>query len=91
MSKIVIEFKYLFTPIDVGTMRLRNRIVSSPHGDGFATNHLCDEREVYYQTEKAKGGAAMLCSGVTEVNPKVIPVMPHGFLGNFDDSVTQQI
>ncbi|GAH70323.1 unnamed protein product, partial [marine sediment metagenome] len=67
---MVTEFKYLFSPIDVGPMRLRNRIVSAPHTDCFAKDNMYDEREIYYQVEKAKGGAAMLCNGIQVVDPR---------------------
>lgn len=30
------QFQYLFTPIDLGPLRVRNRIVSSPHGTCLA-------------------------------------------------------
>jgi mycofactocin system FadH/OYE family oxidoreductase 2 len=81
------EFKYLFTPLDVGPMRLRNRIVSTPHTDCFAKDNLYDEREIYYQVEKAKGGAAMLCNGVQVVDPRMAVLMPSTFVPNVDDRV----
>ncbi len=81
------EFKYLFTPIDVGPMRLRNRIVSPPHTDCFAKDNLYDEREIYYQVEKAKGGTAMLCNGVQVVDPRQAAIMPARFVPNIDDRV----
>lgn len=81
------EFKYLFSPIDIGPMRLRNRIVSTPHTPGFAKDHLYDERELYYQVEKAKGGAAMLCTGVQVIDPRQAYIMPSHFVPNIDDSV----
>ena len=81
------EFRYLFTSIDVGPIRLRNRIVSAPHTDCFAKDNIYDEREIYYQVEKAKGGAAMLCSGVQVVDPRQAAVMPPTFVPNIDDRV----
>ena len=81
------EFRYLFTPIDVGPMRLRNRIVSPPHTDCFAKDNIYDEREIYYQVEKAKGGAAMLCNGVQVVDPRQAAVMPPTYVPNVDDRV----
>jgi len=81
------EFRYLFTPIDVGPMRLRNRIVSAPHTDCFAKDNIYDEREIYYQVEKAKGGVAMLCNGVQVVDPRQAAIMPSTFVPNIDDRV----
>jgi len=81
---MVTGFRYLFTPIDVGPMRLRNRIVNSPHVTCFATNHLHDERYVYYLKERAKGGAAMLCTGITLVDPRLVPVVHSGYAVDID-------
>jgi len=81
------EFRYLFTPIDVGPIRLRNRIVSAPHTDCFAKDNIYDEREIYYQVDKAKGGAAMLCSGVQVVDPRQAAIMPSTFVPNIDDRI----
>ena len=81
------EFRYLFTSIDVGPIRLRNRIVSAPHTDCFAKDNIYDEREIYYQVEKAKGGAAMLCSGVQVVDPRQAAIMPSTFVPNIDDRI----
>ena len=80
---MVTGFRYLFTPIDVGPMRLRNRIVSSPHG----TLLEGDERYLYYQIERAKGGAAMLCTGITEIDPRYVSVTFRGLIANVDDSI----
>jgi len=80
---MVTGFRYLFTPIDVGPMTLRNRIVSSPHG----TLLEGDERYLYYQIERAKGGAAMLCTGITEVDPRYTDLTYKGLAYNIDDSI----
>ena len=82
------EFKYLFTPIKVGPMTLRNRIVNSPHGTHFAKDHLYDERYVYYIAERAKGGAAMLCTGMTIVDPRLVPIILSETVADVDDRVT---
>ena len=52
-------FPRLFSPIRVGQLTLRNRIVSTPHASGYVRGYLHDEREVYYQAEKARGGAGL--------------------------------
>src|SRR4030042_844379 len=84
---MTIEFKYLFSPIDVGPMKLRNRIVSTPHATCYAKEHLFDEREIYYQAEKAKGGCALLCSGAQSVDPDQVPVIAPVWVCNVDDSI----
>jgi len=84
---MVTEFRYLFTPIDIGPMTLRNRIVNSPHNTGFAKDNQYDEREVYYLKERAKGGAAMLCTGTTMVDPRLVPMLVSKSPADIDDSV----
>ncbi|GAI20215.1 unnamed protein product, partial [marine sediment metagenome] len=61
--------------------------MSAPHTDCFAKDNIYDEREIYYQVEKAKGGAAMLCSGVQVVDPRQAAVMPPTFVPNIDDRI----
>jgi mycofactocin system FadH/OYE family oxidoreductase 2 len=84
---MAVEFKYLFSPIDVGPMKLRNRIVSTPHATCYGQNHMYDERDIYYQAEKAKGGCALLCSGAQTVDPDQVPVIAPVWVCNVDDGI----
>lgn len=84
---MVTEFKYLFTPIEVGSMRLRNRIVSTSHTPFFAKDHMYTETEIYYQAEKAKGGAALCCFGSVGVDPDIVAAMPSGIVADIDDRI----
>ena len=68
-------FPHLFSPLRVGQLMLRNRIVSTPHATGYVTGSLPDEREVAYQREKAKGGVGWQFMGATNV------VRTQGYLG----------
>ena len=64
------NFEKLFTPVKIGNLTLRNRIVSSPTSqndiglDGFLTPYNCA-----YYGRKAKGGAAMVTVGDCMVHP----------------------
>ena len=60
-------FPHLFSPLWVGRLTLRNRIVSTPHATGYVTGSLPDDREVHYQAEKAKGGVGWQFMGATTV------------------------
>ena len=60
-------FPHLFSPLRVGRLTLRNRIVSTPHATGYVTGSLPDDREVHYQAEKAKGGVGWQFMGATTV------------------------
>lgn len=55
--------KLLFSPIQIGKVTLRNRIVFLPHGINFAIQDLPGEREAYYFAERAKGGVGLIIYG----------------------------
>ena len=77
-------FPNLFSLLRVGQLTLRNRIVSTPHATGYVTGYLHDEREVYYQAEKAKGGVGLQFMGATNV------IKAQRYLGlpaNVDDAI----
>lgn len=50
------QFKHLFTPIRIGSIEVRNRIMSTAHLTGYARDNLPTEQHAYYYAEKAKGG-----------------------------------
>ncbi len=78
-------FPNLFSPLRVGQLTVRNRIVSTPHASGYVSGHVPDEREAYYQAEKARGGAGLQFMGATNV----VPVL--GYLGNMVANVDGEI
>lgn len=62
MDEVNRYFKYLFTPLEVGPIKLRNRIFVTPHATNFAadSNNLPGERLARYCAERAKGGASLV-------------------------------
>ena len=56
-------FKLLFSPLKVGKLTLRNRIVFLPHTNYFPIGDLPGERELYYFGERAKGGVGLIIYG----------------------------
>jgi 2,4-dienoyl-CoA reductase-like NADH-dependent reductase (Old Yellow Enzyme family) len=57
------QFEHLFSPLDVGPVRLRNRIFMTPHATMFASDardNLPGETIARYLAERAKGGAALV-------------------------------
>ena len=55
------QFNYLFTPIDVGTMEIRNRIVMLPLTTGFCENdETVGNRFITFYAERAKGGVGLI-------------------------------
>jgi len=56
-------YRALFTPFKLGSLTLKNRIISTSHAPAYAENGLPCERYQLYHEEKAKGGLAMTMFG----------------------------
>ena len=54
------QYKYLFTPIRLGPVRVRNRVVFSAHLTNFAEDNRPSERMIAYHRERARGGAGLI-------------------------------
>ncbi len=55
------QFKLLFSPLKIGPMTIRNRIVSPAHGVIFEPGHgEMNDRIISYMVERAKGGVGMM-------------------------------
>lgn len=55
------RFEHLFSPLRVGSVTLKNRIVVPPHGVTFLPGYgSATERVEDYHIERAKGGAALI-------------------------------
>jgi 2,4-dienoyl-CoA reductase (NADPH2) len=63
------QFKYLFSPIRIGSLTLRNRIVFSAHLTNFAERGLPSERQAYYYAERARGGVGLIITEEHSVHP----------------------
>ena len=79
-------FPHLFSPLDMGKLTLKNRIVSTSHDAFFADGGALGERYIRYHVEKARGGAGLIqCFGTTSVHPTFAP--GPGVIRNWDDSI----
>lgn len=55
------QFEHLFTPIDIGAVKLKNRIVMLPLTTGFCeTDETIGNRIINFYVERAKGGAGLI-------------------------------
>ncbi len=61
------QYKYLFSPIKLRNMTVKNRIYFGPHVNMMATNYILDDRYVEYQRARAKGGAGLQIAGMMPV------------------------
>jgi len=63
------QFKYLFSPLTIGNVRVPNRISFSAHLTDFAENCLPSERHVYYYATRARGGTGLIITEEQSVHP----------------------
>lgn len=61
-------FPNLFSPLDVGNITLRNRIVSTGHGTALAEDGFIGDALVAYHEARARGGAGLIVTEVTMVH-----------------------
>jgi mycofactocin system FadH/OYE family oxidoreductase 2 len=62
-------YPHLFSPLQIGNVTVRNRIMQTAHIKLFAYNAVDSERNVAYQAARAKGGAGLLITGNRVVHP----------------------
>lgn len=63
------QFKYLFTPVKVGSVTVRNRIVMTAHTKLYAEDGMISERHAHYYAERAKGGIGLIVAEQQSVHP----------------------
>jgi 2,4-dienoyl-CoA reductase-like NADH-dependent reductase (Old Yellow Enzyme family) len=65
------QFQHLFTPFSIGPITVRNRIVVSGHATLFMPpDGMPTERMLQYWLAKARGGAGLIITHVTNVLPR---------------------
>jgi len=63
------KYPTLFSPIQIGKLKIRNRIIMPAMGSGTANkNTTVSDRQIAYLTERAKGGCGLIITEVTRVN-----------------------
>lgn len=62
-------YEHLFSPLKIGSLTIRNRVIMSAMGCGTAnSDNTVSERQIAYYTERARGGVGLIITGVTRVN-----------------------
>ncbi len=63
------QFKFLFSPLNIGKVTVPNRISFSAHLTNLAERNLPSERYMYYLVERAKGGTGLIITEEQSVHP----------------------
>jgi 2,4-dienoyl-CoA reductase-like NADH-dependent reductase (Old Yellow Enzyme family) len=63
------HFPALFSPLTIGGVTLRNRIVMLPMGTRLPQDGVIDERDIAWHRTRAAGGAGAIITGATIVHP----------------------
>ena len=61
--------RLLFTPLKIGTLTVRNRIVFSAHLTNYAEDFMPSERHAYYYRERARGGVGLIIAEEQSTHP----------------------
>ena len=61
--------RFLFSPLNLGTVTVQNRIVFSAHLTNFAEDFMPSDRHGYYYRERARGGAGLIITEEHSVHP----------------------
>jgi mycofactocin system FadH/OYE family oxidoreductase 2 len=65
----VSAYPHLFSPLTIGSVTVRNRIMQTAHVKLFAHDAVDSQRNVDYQAARARGGAGLLITGNRVVHP----------------------
>ena len=70
------HYPHLFSPLRIGNVTVRNRILQTAHVKLFTENGVDSNRNVAYQVERARGGTGLLITGNRLVHPTSTTGMP---------------
>lgn len=75
------RYRYLFTPLRVGPLTVRNRIVFSAHLTNYAEDGRPSEQHAAYYAARAAGGAGLIITEENSTHPTDWPYekMIHGY------------
>jgi 2,4-dienoyl-CoA reductase-like NADH-dependent reductase (Old Yellow Enzyme family)/thioredoxin reductase len=76
---------HLFTPIQIGKLEIRNRIMLTGHGTGMGRDCRPDDQMVAYYEQRARGEVGLIMLGSQQVHPTSPGIT--GLLCNYDDTI----
>jgi len=62
------HYEDLLSPVRIGGLNLRNRVVFGPHGTGFGRDGTVNERHIAYHLERARGGVGLIIMEATGID-----------------------
>lgn len=80
-NEAVGKYRYLFTPLQLGPVTVRNRVVFSAHLTNYAADGLPTDQHVAYYEARARGGAGLIITEEHSTHPTDWPYekLIHGF------------
>lgn len=84
------SYQYLFKPIQIGPVTIKNRLAfgpACPLTGGDPVSGLFNEDSTYYYGERAKGGQGLVIIGNTRVS-KATAFWPYADPQLFDDRIS---
>ena len=63
------EYRYLFSPLKIGSVVVPNRINFAAHLTNLSKNHLISEDHIHYYRERARGGCGLITTEELTVHP----------------------
>lgn len=63
------SYPLLFSPLRVGAVTLRNRVVNLPQGMGYTNRGRVEDEDVAYHRRRALGGVGLVITGGTATDP----------------------
>lgn len=65
------RYPHLFSPLKIGNITVRNRLMQTAHAKGFhSADGLTNDRDIHYQAERAKGGVGLIVTGARHTHPQ---------------------
>ncbi len=83
---LLIMFRQLFAPLQIKSMTIRNRIVSTAHNTGLNDGLRIGDQLLAYYEARARGGVGLMIMGSTSVHPSSNSRLKPAF-ANWDDAV----
>lgn len=62
------DYSHILSPIRIGGLEIRNRVVFGAHGTGFGTDGTVNDRHIGYHMERARGGVGLVIMEATGVD-----------------------